>query len=71
MVGGNGEIRYATEKQVRYLMYLLRDTGHIRSPFTALGVPPPERQGSIETWLRSRTISEASGLIDRLKRASP
>lgn len=71
MRGGNGEIRYATEKQVRYLMYLLRHTGQIRSPFIALGVPPAERNGAIETWLRSRTIGEASGLIDRLKHASP
>lgn len=70
MASPNGEIRYVTEKQVRYLMYLLRHTGHIRSPFIALGVPPAERNGSIEIWLRSRTIGEASALIDRLKHAS-
>ncbi len=67
MVISRTDSRPATDKQVRYLMYLLRSGGHMLRPFDALGVPVGFRHGDIEQWLRARSLREASALIDRLK----
>jgi hypothetical protein len=61
----------ATEKQVRYLMYLLDrkgfDTRWMSSEYKELSATCRERSGSVENWLCSRTIGEASSLIRQLQ----
>jgi hypothetical protein len=61
----------ASDKQVRFLLYLLDKHGfstrYMDARFKALGATMRERSGSVESWLRSRTITEASALIDQLK----
>ncbi|MCS6946265.1 MAG: hypothetical protein NZM12_01470 [Steroidobacteraceae bacterium] len=61
----------ATEKQVRYIMYLLGRAGYstryMDSAFKALGASMRQRSGSVEDWVRNLSISEASQLIDRLR----
>lgn len=61
----------ATDKQVRFLLFLLQSKGYstryMDASFKALGATMRERSGSVEGWLRNRTTAEASALIDRLK----
>lgn len=62
----------ATDKQVRYLMFLLNKAGYstrrMNAEFRTLGATCRERSGSVSDWLSSRTIAEASNLIETLKR---
>ncbi|MCS6948274.1 MAG: hypothetical protein NZM12_11715 [Steroidobacteraceae bacterium] len=61
----------ATEKQVRYVMYLLGKAGYstryMNSSFAALGASMRQRSGSVEDWVRNLSMSEASNIIDQLK----
>jgi len=62
----------ATEKQVRFIMMLLPKAGFrtdwMDRTFSRLGATMRERSGRVEDWVSSLTISEASSLIDELKR---
>jgi hypothetical protein len=61
----------ATEKQVRYLLYLLKQNGYsttwMNRNFKELGASMRERSGRVENWLRNLDVATASELIDRLK----
>jgi hypothetical protein len=61
----------ATPKQVSYLMNLLAQAGYstryMDSRFKRLGATMNERSGSVSDWLASRTITQASTLIETLK----
>lgn len=61
---------YATEKQIRYALYLLSRLGYstrwMSSEYKRLGASMRERSGLVVDWLRSRTISEMSEIIDTL-----
>lgn len=60
----------ATEKQVRYIMALLRQAGYdtrwMGSEFKALGAKMNERRGSVEGWVRNLDRGRASDVIDML-----
>lgn len=62
----------ATDQQVRYLMLLLGKAGYstryMNAEYKRLGASMRERSGSVEYWLRSRTIAEASQLIQTLQK---
>lgn len=61
----------ATDKQVRFIMVLLGKAGYstryMDARFKRLGAKMRERSGSVESWVRSRTVAEASQLIDELQ----
>jgi predicted Zn-dependent protease len=61
----------ATPKQVSYLINLLAQAGYstryMDSRFKRLGATMNERSGSVSDWLASRTITQASTLIETLK----
>jgi len=61
----------ATEKQVRYIMYLLSQRGYsttwMNAEFKALGATMRERSGKVEAWVRDLDFGRASKLIDTLK----
>ena len=63
--------KMATEKQVRYLLFLLKKNGYstkwMNREFKALGASMRERSGTVEHWLRSLDIATASELIKRLQ----
>lgn len=60
----------ATEKQIRYIIMLLGRSGYstryMDARYKALGATMRERSGSVESWVRSRSLGEASLLIDSL-----
>ncbi len=60
----------ATEKQVNYLLYLLGkkgfDTKWMNSQYKHLGVTMKQRHGTVEEWLKSLSVSDASKLIEKL-----
>jgi hypothetical protein len=62
----------ATEKQIRYAMFLLDKTGYgtnwMDARFKELGATMRERSGKVEDWVKSRTVSELSAIIDQLKK---
>ena len=61
----------ATPKQVRYLFVLLAKAGYstrnMDASFKRLGAKMRERSGTVQDWLESRTMAEASDLIEVLK----
>jgi DNA-binding MarR family transcriptional regulator len=61
----------ATEKQVRYLLFLLKKNGYstkwMNREFKELGASMRERTGTVEHWLRSLDVATASELIKRLQ----
>jgi len=61
----------ATEKQVRYVMFLLGQKGYstrfMDSSFKELGATMRERSGSVESWVRGLDFARVSNLIDTLK----
>jgi len=61
----------ATEKQVRYLLYLLKENGYstryMNRHYKELGASMRERSGTVENWLRKLDVATASELIDKLK----
>lgn len=61
----------ATEKQQRYIMYLLKKNGYstryMDASFKRLGAKMGARSGSVENWVAALNVAEASELIDRLK----
>lgn len=61
----------ATEKQVRYVMFLLDSKGfstrNMDSRFKELGATMRERSGSVESWVRGLDFGRVSKLIDTLK----
>ena len=61
----------ATDKQVRYAMYLLDKAGYstryMNSSFKKLGATMRQRSGSVADWLSGMTRREISSLIDDLK----
>ena len=64
----------ATEKQVSYLLCLLRKNGYstewMDASFKRLGARMRERSGSVEDWLKSLNVGTASSLIDDLKKSA-
>lgn len=60
-----------SEKQVRYVLFLLSQKGYstrfMNSSFKELGASMSERRGSVEGWVRSLDMGRASDLIDQLK----
>lgn len=71
MDGLSGRPGMATDKQIRYLMYLLQKNGYstkwMSSDFKKLGATMRERSGRVIDWLENLTIGEASELINYLK----
>ena len=63
----------ATEKQVRYALYLLRSKGYstnwMDSRFKRIGATMRERSGKVIDWLQAKNVAQMSDLIDRLKAA--
>lgn len=63
----------ATEKQIRYAMYLLGQKGYsttwMNANFKSLGATMRERSGRVADWVASMTVSEASQLISKLQAA--
>ena len=63
----------ATEKQVRYALYLLRERGYstkyMDSRFKTLGATMRERSGYVTDWLKGKNVAEMSDLISTLKGA--
>ena len=61
----------ATEKQIRYALFLLSKKGYstswMNAQFKALGATMRERSGRVEDWLANMNIAQCSALIDRLK----
>lgn len=61
----------ATEKQVRYVMFLLDQQGistrYMDASFASLGATMRERSGSVESWVRGLDSRRVSRLIDALK----
>lgn len=61
----------ATEKQVRYALYLLSENGYstryMDSSFKRFATMR-ERSGTVENWLRNKNVAEISSLIDALKK---
>lgn len=61
----------ATEKQVRYVMYLLNRAGYstryMNAQFKSLGATMRERSGDVEGWVRGLSSVRLSQLIDDLK----
>lgn len=61
----------ATEKQVRYVMFLLAQRGYstnwMGAEFKKLGATMRERSGKVESWVRSLDPARVSNLIDTLK----
>ena len=61
----------ATEKQIRYALFLLSKNGYstswMNAQFKALGATMRERSGRVEDWLANMNIAQCSALIDRLK----
>ena len=61
----------ATEKQVRYAMFLLDKKGYstdwMNAKFSALGATMRERSGKVLNWVSNMNVAECSKLIDRLK----
>ena len=57
-----------TEKQVRYILYLLHHAGYstnwMNARFKALGATMRERSGHVEDWVRALDYGRASELID-------
>ena len=62
----------ATEKQVRYALFLLSKKGYstswMNAQFKKLGATMRERSGKVEDWLRQMNVAECSALIDRLQK---
>lgn len=61
----------ATDKQVRYALYLLDKGGYstryMNASYKKFGATMRERSGSVEDWLRSLPVHRVSRLIDDLK----
>lgn len=61
----------ATEKQVRYAMYLLGRKGYstkwMNSEFKRLGATMRERSGQVVDWVSNMSVSECSALIGKLQ----
>ena len=61
----------ATEKQVRYAMFLLDKAGYstryMDATYKRLGARMRERSGSVDEWLRSLDMGRMSSVIDELK----
>ncbi len=61
-----------TEKQKRYIFFLLRKAGYdttwMDASFKRLGAKMRERSGSVEGWIDSMSIGRASDVIDTLLR---
>lgn len=65
-----GGFKPATDKQVRYIIYLLKhlgyDTRYVNSSYKKLGAGGVEYGMSITEWLSRRDIAGASTIIDKL-----
>ena len=61
----------ATDKQVRYAMFLMRKRGYstdwMGSEHSKLGAKMRERRGKVSEWLGSLDRGRISDLIDNLK----
>lgn len=61
----------ATQKQVNYLLMLLKQHGYatdwMTSKHKALGATMRQRVGPVSRWLASLDVATASALIDELK----
>lgn len=65
----------ATQKQVQFALSLLHQNGYsikwMNARFKDFGCTMRERTGKVEDWLRAKSVSECSELIDRLKQSKP
>lgn len=65
----------ATQKQVNYALMLLGKAGYstryMDAQFKTLGATMRQRSGRVEDWVANMNVSEASGLINRLKEMQP
>jgi hypothetical protein len=61
----------ATEKQIRFALYLLSQKGYstkyMDAQFKRLGATMRERSGKVSDWLAGMNVAECSALIERLK----
>ena len=61
----------ATEKQVRYIMFLLSKAGYgtkwMNAEFKTLGATCKERSGRVESWVSNLTQGEVNDVIKKLK----
>lgn len=61
----------ATEKQVKYALFLLGKAGYstrfMDAKFKRLGAGMRERSGTVEGWLANMNVGEISGVIGQLK----
>lgn len=64
----------ATDKQVRYALFLLGKSGfstrYMNAEFKKLGAGMSARSGQVSDWLRGLNSYEISQLIDKLKAQS-
>lgn len=62
---------HATEKQVRFALFLLSKKGYstrfMNARFKELGASMRERSGPVEDWLKGMNAAQISRLIDTLK----
>jgi len=62
----------ATDKQVKYIFFLLKEKGYsvswMNADFKKLGATMRERSGRVEEWVRNMNVAEASELIEKLKK---
>ena len=61
----------ATEKQVKYCLFLLSKAGYptdyMSAKFKDFGANMRQRSGTVENWLRNSRSAEISKIIDTLK----
>lgn len=61
-----------TEKQQRYLLFLLDKAGYstryMNAEFKSLGATMRERSGMVTNWVAGLNLAEASAVIDTLKK---
>jgi hypothetical protein len=61
----------ATEKQIRFALYLLSQKGYstkyMNAQYKELGATMRERSGSVSAWLAGMTVADCSSLINKLK----
>jgi hypothetical protein len=61
----------ATEKQVRYILYLLDKAGYstkwMNASFSSLGATMRERSGLVEDWVKTLDQGRITKIINTLK----
>jgi hypothetical protein len=64
-----------SDKQVRYILYLLSQNGYstnwMNAQFKDLGATMKERTGKVEDWVRGLDQGRITMVIGRFKRSTP